>query len=73
VNWAILLIAALTTFTLGAREVPHFTLLLGLALREAPVVVGCGEVRIQPNGFGEVDEATCARTHHAVAKWTSES
>lgn len=31
-NWAILLMVALTTFTLGAPDVPHFTLLLGLAL-----------------------------------------
>jgi len=31
-NWAILLTVALTTFTLGSRDVPHYTLLLGLAL-----------------------------------------
>ena len=31
-NWAIILATALTTFTLGAVEVPHYTLLLGLAL-----------------------------------------
>jgi uncharacterized membrane protein len=31
-NWAILLTFGLTTFTLGSREVPHYTLLLGLAL-----------------------------------------
>jgi len=31
-NWAIILTTALTTFTLGAVEVPHYTLLLGLAL-----------------------------------------
>ena len=33
-NWAILLIVALTTFTLGTPDVPHFTLLLGLASRK---------------------------------------
>ncbi len=31
-NWAILLTFGLTTFTLGSREVPHYSLLLGLAL-----------------------------------------
>lgn len=31
-NWAILLTLGLTTFTLGSREIPHYTLLLGLAL-----------------------------------------
>jgi uncharacterized membrane protein len=31
-NWAIILATALTTFTLGAKDVPHYTLLLGLAL-----------------------------------------
>lgn len=31
-NWAILLMVALTTFTLGAPDVPHYVLLLGLAL-----------------------------------------
>lgn len=32
INWAILLATALTTFTLGAADVPHYTLLLGLGL-----------------------------------------
>ena len=31
-NWAIILATALTTFTLGSAEIPHYTLLLGLAL-----------------------------------------
>jgi uncharacterized membrane protein len=31
-NWAILLTVGLTTFTLGSIEVPHYILLLGLAL-----------------------------------------
>jgi uncharacterized membrane protein len=31
-NWAILLTFALTTFTLGSPQVPHYILLLGLAL-----------------------------------------
>lgn len=31
-NWAVILATALTTFTLGSAEVPHYTLLLGLAL-----------------------------------------
>lgn len=31
-NWAILLTLGLTSLTLGSPEVPHFTLLLGLAL-----------------------------------------
>lgn len=31
-NWAIILTTGLTTFTLGSRDVPHYTLLLGLAL-----------------------------------------
>jgi uncharacterized membrane protein len=31
-NWAILLTTGLTTFTLGSAAVPHYTLLLGLAL-----------------------------------------
>ena len=38
-NWAILLTVALTTFTLGAAEVPHFTLLLGLALIAISVLI----------------------------------
>jgi uncharacterized membrane protein len=31
-NWAVILATALTTFTLGAKDVPHYTLLLGLTL-----------------------------------------
>jgi len=31
-NWAIILATALTTFTLGSVDVPHYTLLLGLGL-----------------------------------------
>jgi len=31
-NWAIFLATALSTFTLGSAEVPHYTLLLGLGL-----------------------------------------
>ncbi len=31
-NWAILLTTGLTTFTLGSQGVPHYTLLLGVAL-----------------------------------------
>lgn len=31
-NWAVILATALTTFTLGSADVPHYTLLLGLAL-----------------------------------------
>src|SRR4030066_2270744 len=31
-NWAILLSTGMTTFTLGSPGIPHFTLLLGLAL-----------------------------------------
>jgi uncharacterized membrane protein len=38
-NWAILLIVALTTFTLGSTDVPHFTLLLGLALIGISVLI----------------------------------
>ena len=38
-NWAILLVVALTTFTLGAVEVPHFTLLLGLAILGISVLI----------------------------------
>ena len=38
-NWAILLMVALTTFTLGATDVPHFTLLLGLALIGISVLI----------------------------------
>jgi len=31
-NWAVILTTALSTFTLGTVDVPHYTLLLGLAL-----------------------------------------
>jgi uncharacterized membrane protein len=31
-NWVVILATAMTTFTLGSPEVPHYTLLLGLAL-----------------------------------------
>jgi len=31
-NWAIILATALTTFTLGSKEIPHYILLLGLSL-----------------------------------------
>jgi len=31
-NWAIILATALSTFTLGSADVPHYTLLLGLGL-----------------------------------------
>ncbi len=38
-NWAILLMVALITFTLGSSDVPHFTLLLGLALIGISVLI----------------------------------
>jgi uncharacterized membrane protein len=38
-NWAILLTVALTTFTLGSADVPHYTLLLGLALIGISVLI----------------------------------
>jgi uncharacterized membrane protein len=38
-NWAILLTMGLTTFTLGSREVPHYTLLLGLALIAISILI----------------------------------
>lgn len=38
-NWAILLTVALTTFTLGHVDVPHYTLLLGLALIGVSVLI----------------------------------
>jgi uncharacterized membrane protein len=38
-NWAILLTVALTTFTLGHPDVPHYTLLLGLALIGISVLI----------------------------------
>lgn len=38
-NWAILLSLGLTTFTLGSVEVPHYTLLLGLALIAISILI----------------------------------
>ena len=38
-NWAILLSIGLTTFTLGSIDVPHYTLLLGLALIAISIVI----------------------------------
>jgi uncharacterized membrane protein len=38
-NWAILLTTGLTTFTLGAPGVPHYTLLLGLTLNLICLVI----------------------------------
>ena len=38
-NWAILLTVGLTTFTLGSAEVPHFILLLGLALIAISILI----------------------------------
>jgi uncharacterized membrane protein len=38
-NWAILLTVALTTFTLGSHEIPHYTLLLGLAVIGISLVI----------------------------------
>ena len=38
-NWSILLMVALITFTLGSPDVPHFTLLLGLALIAISVLI----------------------------------
>ncbi len=38
-NWAILLTTGLTTFTLGAPAVPHYTLLLGLALNSICMLI----------------------------------
>jgi uncharacterized membrane protein len=38
-NWAILLTFGLTTFTLGSRDIPHYTLLLGLALIGISLVI----------------------------------
>lgn len=38
-NWAILLTMGLTTFTLGSPQIPHFILLLGLALIAISIVL----------------------------------
>jgi uncharacterized membrane protein len=38
-NWAIILATGLTTFTLGDEHVPHYTLLLGLALIGISIVI----------------------------------
>lgn len=38
-NWAILLTVGLTTFTLGSTEVPHYILLLGLALIAISILI----------------------------------
>jgi len=38
-NWAIILATALTTFTLGSADVPHYTLLLGLALIAISILI----------------------------------
>ena len=38
-NWAIVLATGLTTFTLGAADVPHYTLLLGLALIAIAILI----------------------------------
>jgi len=38
-NWAVLLVVALTTFTLGTPDVPRFTLLLGLAMIGISVLI----------------------------------
>lgn len=38
-NWAILLTVGLTTFTLGSPEVPHYILLLGLALIAISILI----------------------------------
>ncbi len=38
-NWAILLTTGLTTFTLGSPTVPHYTLLLGLALNSICMLI----------------------------------
>ena len=51
-NWAILLIVALTTFALGAPDVPHFTLLLGLALIAISVCIEASRYRhLQHSGW----------------------
>lgn len=38
-NWAIILITGLTTFTLGAPNIPHYTLLLGLAIIAISILI----------------------------------
>lgn len=38
-NWAIILATALSTFTLGAADVPHYTLLLGLGLIGVSIMI----------------------------------
>lgn len=38
-SWAILLTTGLPTFTLGASSVPHYTLLLGLALNSICMLI----------------------------------
>jgi len=38
-NWAIIVATALATFTLGAAEVPHYTLLLGLGLIGTSILI----------------------------------
>jgi uncharacterized membrane protein len=38
-NWAIILTTGLTTFTLGSPQIPHYTLLLGLALIAISVLI----------------------------------
>ncbi len=38
-NWAILMVGGLATFTLGSASVPHFVLLLGLALMAVTLAI----------------------------------
>lgn len=38
-NWAVILVTALSTFTLGNADVPHYTLLLGLALMAFSIMI----------------------------------
>jgi uncharacterized membrane protein len=38
-NWAVIIATALTTFTLGSTDVPHYTLLLGLVLVMISIVL----------------------------------
>jgi uncharacterized membrane protein len=62
-NRAVILATALTTFTLGAPEVPHYTLLLGLALviisillegrRYRHQLAYCLQMRVGSRGSGQ--------------------
>jgi uncharacterized membrane protein len=78
-NWAIILTTGLTTFTLGSVEVPHYVLLLGLALFGISILIEGRRYRHLHHSkwrlylieFGHFSSMLNPSPHHEGVDWRS--